>query len=389
MPEVPAATVVPKPQPPPRKSFKNTLADAIKPYEESLTKPVAEPAATQPTEQAKPAGQVDKQSAASPAPAVVPSPTPAQPDPDESILSEKRAARAEDWEKLRGFVGKYKSKAEQAEAKYSELTKKLEEAEKKPKHNAELIAKLEQERDLYKTKFEEVAVEFSPDFNAKYAGRVNAAIENLKSAIPAEVMPDVAAILQMPDSKAKNEKLQELVSNMDDLQRTEVLLANREVKGILTERQSAIAKANETLTKTAEEKQAKLKERFESYKKEFSSQLAKMKDPKDGIPTLVARDGDEEWNNSVAERERVAAAIFEDRFESPAEKAEAAIWAASAPSFLSELKSKSAKIAELEATIAKMQASNPSVTTAPKSGTMTATTRKSFAQKMSETLSGQ
>lgn len=277
-------------------------------------------------------------------------------DVDREIESGKRSPKSEDFKRVKTAASEFRKKYEEAEPKLKEYEKELTELKKAPKHNAELIKQITEERDRYKGMFEQVAVEISPEFHAKYQKR----LDEVKSSLPSDTADKLMALLQLPDSEAKRKHLAELTVEMDEFQVAEVVAANREVRSILNQRQGELSKAQESLTKIGEERTKKAQERQTALAKTFEEVISKSQDPKDGIPVFQTREGDEAWNKGVQERVAVAKAIFSG-IEDDSERADAAMWAAAAPEFLTQLKTVTAELATANETIAKLRGSSPSL----------------------------
>lgn len=308
---------------------------------------------------------------------------PAAPDPDEEIVAGKRTPKNEDFKRVKHAATEASKQRDELKAKTAEYEKELGELRKAPKHNAELIAKIERERDEYKTKFEQVAVEFTPEFNAKYENGINAAIDRVKDALPADRAEKIKQLLRVPDGEWKRKMMAELTEDLDPFTTAEIVAANGRVRDILNERQSAITKAGETLNAIGAERQKKQEERKAELARTFDAEIDRAKEKN---PIFQPKEGDspevKAWNDAVAERTRVARAVFMDQFESAAEKAEAGIWAASAPGFLEAWKSSQAEVAQLKETLAKLQSASPNITSTEAKGGEKP--RGGFAQKMAE-----
>jgi len=320
-----------------------------------------------------------------PADAVKPSPAkPATPDfesVDKEIESGKRSPKSEDWKRVKTAASEFKKKVDEYEPKLKEYEKELGELKKQPKHNAELIKTITDERDRYKGMFEQVAVEISPEFHAKYQKRLDA----VKASLPADTAEKFMQVLQLPDSDIKRQHLAELTAEMAEFQIADIALANREVRAILNERQGDLSKAQESLSKIGEERTKKQQERQTALSNTFDDVIAKAQDSKAGIPVFQTKEGDDTWNKGVNERLAVAKAIFDGSLENDAEKAEAALWASAAPEFLAQLKAVSSELAAAKETIAKMQGSTPSMAGQGAPGTGH---KMTFAEKVAAEMSG-
>lgn len=324
-------------------SFAEKMASEMKPLEAQKLAETGKPANTEATP-------------------VTPKPAATEPKPvdfeavDKEIESGRRSPKSDDFKRVKTAASEFRKKYEEAEPKLKEYEKELTELKKAPKHNAELIKTITEERDRYKGMFEQVAVEISPEFHAKYKTRLDA----VKTGLPSDHADKLMSLLQLPDSDVKRKHLAEITSEMDEFQVAEVVAANREVRTILNERQGELTKAQESLSKIGEERTKKQQERQTALSKAFDDVIARSQDPKDGIPVFQTKEGDEAWNKGVSERLGVAKAIFSG-IESDSERADAAMWAAAAPEFLKQLKNVTTELATANETIAKLRGSTPSL----------------------------
>lgn len=297
---------------------------------------------------------------AKPAPAATPATQPTQTaaDPDAEILSGKRNPKSEDFkrlhEKLRGTETEYKGKLSTYESELSEL-------KKAPKHNAKLIEDLTSERDKYKTIHDQVLLTQLPSFQQEYAAKIQAAIAPIKALAP-EKAEAISEALLLPDGKYKRQALGELMADLDDWTKGEIVAANGEVRKIAAERDGKIAKTNETLSNLAEAQGKQFKEQQESSQKAFDEAVQRVQDTKQGMPIMQFREGEgsDEWNAGVKEKLEIARHIYAGNL-TPQEKADAAFWAASGETLLKNLTASQAEIAQLRETVQRLQGANPGI----------------------------
>lgn len=305
---------------------------------------------------------------------------------DKEIETGRRSPKSDDFKRVKTAASEFRKKYEEAEPKLKEYEKELAELKKSPKHNAELIKQITDERDRYKGMFEQVAVEISPEFHAKYKTR----LDNVKASLPSEQAEKLMAVLQLPDSDVKRKHLAEITSEMDEFQVAEVVAANREVRTILNERQGELSKSHEALSKIGEERTKKQQERQTALEKTFEEVISKAQNAKDGIPVFQPKEGDEAWNKGVNERVAVARAIFNSEFESDSERAEASLWAAAAPGILDTSRATISKLesdlATAKETIARMTGATPALD--GHGGAGSDGTKLSFAEKVNRDIKG-
>lgn len=342
----------------PKKSFTQTMSEGRPANKEQLEAAATKPAEAAPVKLDEPAKLVEV------AKSVDPRVMNLTADPDAEILSGKRKPVNADFDRVKNAADSANKARDEFKAKTESYEKELGELRKAPKHNADIIKQLEAERDKYKGMFEEVAVELSPEFHAGYDAKLNA----IKAGLPAEAADQLMTLLQMPDSKSKRERVLELLDGADQFTLAQVARADEKIQEVIADKRSKLAKANETLGKIGAERKAKMEAQAQEYSKSFTDELAKKQDAKEGIVFFQRREEkapeDKAWNQGVSEREQVAKAIYENNL-SPSERAEAALAAASVPfmisNFTTQIQKKDSRIAELEATVAKMTASNPNL----------------------------
>lgn len=286
------------------------------------------------------------------------------PDPDEEILSGRRNPKSEDYKRVKTAATEANKRAEELKAKFEAATKEAETL-RKSRGDTDKLAVVEKERDELKSKWQSVAAQFDSGFQAKYDTMVSEAIDKIKGAVPAEKFSAVAYIVKMEEGEQKRKLLAEATEDLDAPTVTEIMLANREVRDIFSARKKELNDSGEVLKTSAEQRRKEQEERKTAYAKSFDATLARKSTGDDALPVLKTREGDsadvKAWNEGVAERAAVARAYFMDEYDTPEQKADASILAASAPGFLSELKSARTRIAELEQTLAGMQSSSPGI----------------------------
>lgn len=372
---------------PEKKSFNQLLAEDIKPFEQELAAKGVTDDGTKITEGQK--TLIEKEKAAP----VKVTPPATTPDPDDEIITGKRSPKSEDFKRVKTTAAAARKEADELKSKFGEAEKELTELRKRPVHNADLIKKIEDEREHFKTLYETVALEFVPEFQQKYKDRLDRATSGLKSVLPADVAAKVGHLLQMPESESKQKALSEIAAELNEIQVGEIVAANREVRLTLADREAELGKSREALDKIATDRQNKAREHGERLGQLFDSVVgqAQAKDSKTAIPVFELRDGDGEdvkqWNDGVSERVKVAKAIFSGQQE-PEDRAQAALWAASAPEFLAELKAAQSALAERDQLIAKLQGASPGINGSGKGDGDKGPVLGSFARGVASDLAG-
>jgi len=378
---------MPETMTPPAKSFGASLAESIKPFEAELSAKLppgkADPDRDIPAEPPKetPKEMIKPVEAAKPAAPVA--------DPDDDIIAGRRNPKSEDFKRVKQTATEASKQRDELKARAETFEKELGELKKAPKHNAELIKTLEKERDDFKGRYEAVALEWDPEFNAGYKARADAVLESIKQIVPGDAATDIAAVLQMPDGERKRKALAELTEELDPFSINEIAQINRDLKSINAERATKLAKASSGLAELAKERQAKMESHRTEMTQFFDSTLeTAMKEN----PVFQKRDGDgddtKDWNSAVENRAKIARSLFMGEVKEPSQRAEASLWAAAAPGFLEQLKSATKENAELKETLSKLQSAAPGMAAGAKGGVAEPHVDGSFARKLRESISG-
>lgn len=339
-------------QPPPVKaSFLDSLNEELKDTPASDAKAIA-PAGTPP--------------APTPPPTRPPDPKPAATDPDEAadeeILSGKRHPKSDDFKRVKGKAATFRTEAETARQELLKAKDELKAAKERKADNGELET-LKTELAKHKAISESIGLEFSKEFQDKYSAKKDTVISGLKAGLPADKADKIASALELPDSEYKRGLLATLTEGMDNFLLTEIAAANRELRGINKEREGELTNAGAKLAELHKQREEGTKKRQTELGEAFETALKRATDPDPtkGISVFQKRDGDETWNAKVKERSAIAKVIYEGDFAHDNERADAAMWAAAAPAFLEDLSAQAKEITSLKETIAKMQSSNPSL----------------------------
>lgn len=238
----------------------NRMADKFKDAMKGL-KP--EPAAIAPVEAPKPA----EKPAAPPAPAPVPAPAepkPAAPAPDPAkptLPADTKGQARQAFEALEGLKNKYQKDYETLKPQYDSLSTEkasaiaerdqakaeLAEAKKGTAEHAELKAQLEQAQKLV----DEFYVERSPQFQAHFGQKFQAAKLAAAKAGGPEHAAKITAALELPPSKYREEQIKAIGLELDDWDRGTLLRAYGQLTDTEVERDAELAKAPENRKKLA------------------------------------------------------------------------------------------------------------------------------------------
>lgn len=283
-------------------------------------------------------------------------------DPNFVPPSIKSPKAAEDFKLI-------KSRALAAESKIAEIEKahaaKLKEFEDKLKVTSKVdpkeIETLKGEVAKYRGIVETVTLEMDPNFQAKYENRAKTIIDGLRTVITEQKLKQLGELFQMPDGPAKQQQLLALADDLDDLQKVELMQANRDFRTMFHERNAELQKSREKLAELQKGKQAEAEQLKQQRTQAFDAVAERVKGKEAGMFLFQLKDGDEAWNKGVEERVAMAKHIFEGNFENDSERADAAFWAASAEAILKDAIAAKAEIAELTARIQKISGASPQI----------------------------
>lgn len=301
-----------------------------------------------------------KEAAPSEKPAETPKETPKEQPKEQPKESDedKWPRSAGDWEKRKAAEKK------RLEAKDAELTSIKTERDaikaeieqlKKQGPSPELESTKKQLAELDE-QLKLVSVERHPKFKAFFEKRVTDQISMAKAIVGADKAEQVAAILKSPDGPMKDQRLEELFEGMTMLQQGRLADVVNSLTIIESERQSEIAKAQanyDTIQKQnaeAQEKQRKDYEaQFESTVKSYSTN-----------PAFQKKDGDVEWNAEVDRRIETAKGIVFGN-QKPEFVFKSALDAVAYPAVLRQLSDTLKTVESLNAQIAELKSSTPTV----------------------------
>jgi len=240
--------------------------------------------------------------------------------------------------------------------------------------SAEVQAKLEsrlndlqKERDDLHARLEEASLERTPEFQRHYIEQAEARMNEAASIVPGKEAV-LKQILKMPEGDLKNASLNEFLGDLNDLQRTELVLAMRELRNLERERQEKLKDArNQLKLKDQTLADVRKRESQESLSR-FESELGEI------VKTnalLQTRAGDEAWNTRVKNSIEAARELYQGGGTAQ-ERARAALLATTAPVLIEQLIQAAKQIDALKAQVDDIRAKGPKmVDTKPEDGTAT------------------
>lgn len=276
---------------------------------------------------------------------------------DDDIPRDYRSGsiKAEQWNKM--HVSRDQLKAEVATLKEQlqkaqtagaseEITKRLE--------------SLQRERDDLTSKFEQVAFERSPRFEAQFKPRIEAAVSLAKDAVGHEHATKIEQLLAMPSSEFRNRQLRDIAKELQDDPLAIGRLSNAigEIDKVNAEKQAYAQRGSETWRQWQEEDKSVRLQRTVQEKHRaqalFDQELQQWR----GFELLKSKDGDANHNSEVERRISQAREIFSGEYDEP-DKAKASLWAALGPDLASELLKSQKAYSALQKELNSMRKSSP------------------------------
>jgi hypothetical protein len=293
----------------------NTMAEKLKSAMAEVHKPsaaVAQPNTPAPARpDAAPQNAASKTTAAPPPAAAEP---PAQPAQDDELPFTK--AKAEDWKKLKGNLNEWRNKAQEFEkqalkaqkeyADYKNLTVPKDEVEKLTKAQEADKKRIEQLNDKLKL----VALEQSDEFGGFYQKQFDAALERVKDGA-GENADLVKSLLASPQSKWRKEKLQEVISQLPDIDRATVSLAVAEYDRASSDKANQLKDWRENYDRLIAQRETKAKQTDEMRAIQENTLVKELvEEISQRGPELQPIDGDDAHNARVQERLAVTEKFF-------------------------------------------------------------------------------
>lgn len=257
---------------------------------------------------------------AAPAPEPEPVEVEATSEPEPEVET-KESRSAKDFKLI-------KQERDEWKTKYDEINSKIADLEQATAPTEELEKLRADYEEMSKT-LSLTNLERHPKFKEQYVKPIEAQVDRAKAYVPAEDRDKIAKILMMPVGEARANALDDLVGELPASRQAYLQNIVSRIDEISYERDTALAESKASYDKLVEEEnlisEKKTAERDAQLNKSFNSML---REAQDNIPIYQLREGDEEWNQGVRERVTLAKKILmeQNSFE---DAATAALWAAS------------------------------------------------------------
>lgn len=295
-----------------------------------------------------------------PAPAPTPvaaktaEPTAAATNPSGSVPDFSTPSTPAPAEETPSTSAQWKQYKETQQAKFDALQKEHETLKKsRGETNGDYESIKKQNEDLNK-RLAAHAIEKHPKFVEYFDGRVKQQVDAV-ARLGGDVGKKIASIITQPESEYRNATLNDLMEQLSTVDRSKIGAVMVQLDNIQSERQAEIAKADQTYAKMNQDQSSQYEQRKSQLEKVAYTELDRARK---AIPFLQNRDGDDQWNQGVKSIEGKVQHLLHGKL-SDEQVARAAIWSAVSPQLLQELNSRNARVTELEAHIARIQAATP------------------------------
>jgi hypothetical protein len=324
-------------------------------------KTAAPEAAKEPVAEAKTEAEPPKAATADDLAELLGGPKKAEPKPDADdeppaeIAATDKAKNA--WAEQRKALKDERRRREELEAKVADLEKRSTDVA------PDEVKQLREAVDTYERELQVARVEATKEFKDAVAvprERINAQLEAFAKKYEFRES-DARVAFAEADSEKQTELLVDMASGMNDRDRFrfyEMAEQWQKVEGIANKVRNNAKLALEKIQEHhAEQQKAFVEQRSKSYRNTLEKVWG---DVTEKAPLFKRRDGDDAWNNQIAEVERFATGLdWNVVAESDQARAELALRAASAPFLFGLVQNLFAKTTELSKTLSKYQSAKP------------------------------
>ena len=324
-------------------------------------KTAAPEAAKEPVAEAKTEAEPPKAATADELAELLGGPKKAEPKPDADdeppaeIAATDKAKNA--WAEQRKALKDERRRREELEAKVADLEKRSTDVA------PDEVKQLREAVDTYERELQIARVEATKEFKDAVAvprERINAQLEAFAKKYEFRES-DARVAFAEADSEKQTELLVDMASGMNDRDRFrfyEMAEQWQKVEGIANKVRNNAKLALEKIQEHhTEQQKAFVEQRSKSYRNTLEKVWG---DVTEKAPLFKRRDGDDAWNNQIAEVERFATGLDWNLVaESDQARAELALRAASAPFLFGLVQNLFAKTTELSKTLSKYQAAKP------------------------------
>jgi hypothetical protein len=218
------------------------------------------------------------------------------------------SAKAADWKKLKEERQQWQSKAIEMEKKFLESSKELEVIKAKaaatdpsPELKKQIDA-LTAEKDKYLNQLETVALERSERFSNAFKKTFESAVARAKESA-GEHAEKIEHLIQLPPSKWRKERIQEIVETVSDLDRAQIAMSIAEYDKARAEKEDALKNSKGNLARVQAMEAEVQKRDMEMKEANVSSAISSLMATARKHEAFTVKDGDEEHNAMVKANE--------------------------------------------------------------------------------------
>jgi len=229
---------------------------------------------------------------------------------------------------------------------------------------------IKKQAEEYSATIAQISVENHPKFKAYYDGAVNNQLELAKSVVGSDNAAAVTELLSMPESAARNEKIDELFATLTPSQQARLGGIVNQIANINNERSSEIKKSKDTYAALQKQNEVEAQGKIKVFETMFESETKKLQTEH---PAFQKRDGDEAWNAEVDQRIATTKQYLFGRDLKPEQIIRAAADAVALPVMLKQNLGLLEKVATLEKQVQELSSASPRIasdksTEAPNNG---------------------
>lgn len=274
-----------------------------------------------------------------------------------------------------------KAEAEAKAARAAELETKLKELEGRAAPAD--YEQTKKERDAFHNQLLTFDTLNHPQVKARFEEQTKIAMETATAYLDGEDKAKVETALALPEGRYKQQQLQQVMSELDDMSRMNVLTAATELRKLNLEKEQLAKKAEANRSQMHENAQQEQRQRQQQFERVIDTVLTKTDAP--GMELFQEKDGEEEWNSEVSNRRQVAKKLFMGGF-TPEESARFAAKAAAYDRAYDTIQKQEQAIGKLVGLIEQMQGASPSMSSS--AATQKPTKPLTYAEHLMKIASG-
>lgn len=222
---------------------------------------------------------------------------------------------AERFKKIEARAAEAEKRAKAIEADLAaERAKQVEAKPENPVFAAEIERLKKQNAELEEI-LSKQEIQNDPRFKAKYDAAINRELTAISKYLPPEHAEEFSQLLTLPESKRRNDRLEEIVQSApDEISKAKIRAGWVRADGLAAEKAQELSNWKENMVHVEAEKIRRQERdeaaRQESLKVAWTKGLEKVSSPDSGLEVFRKAAGSEEWNQAVDSRINSAAKII-------------------------------------------------------------------------------